>query len=86
VREKIGIVSTNFLLSFSFLDPKVNNFDITHEFPLKNQNGILDNPIPCKLTLSEYSKWSINCRYDPKHAPQYKSKHTNYVKLSNLVL
>jgi hypothetical protein len=75
-----------FLLSFSFLDPKVSNFDNTHECPLRNQNDILDNPIPCKLNLSVYSIWSINCRYDPKYAPQYKSKHTNYVKLSTLVL
>jgi hypothetical protein len=75
-----------FLLSFSFLDPKVNNFDSTHECPLRNQNDILDNPIPCKLTWSVYSIWIINYRYHPKYASQYKSKHTNYVKLSNLVL
>ena len=70
----------------SFLDPKVNNFDNTHECPLRNQNDILNNPIPCKLTLLVYSIWNIKCRYDPKYAPQYKSKHTNYVELSNLVL
>jgi hypothetical protein len=29
-----------------------------------------------------YSIWSIKCRYDPKYTPQYKSKHTKYVKLS----
>ena len=29
--------------------------------------------------------WNIKCRYDPKYAPQYKFKHTNYVKLSTLV-
>jgi hypothetical protein len=43
------------LLFFSFLDPKVNNFDNTHGCPFKNQNDILDNPIPCKLTLLVYS-------------------------------
>ena len=41
-----------FLLSFSFLDPKVNNFDNTHGCPLRNQNDISNNLIPCKLTLS----------------------------------
>ena len=55
-----------FLLSFSFLDPKVNNFDNTHGCPLRNQNDILDNPIPCKLTLSVYSIWSMKRRYDPR--------------------
>ena len=73
-------------MSISFLNPKVKDFDNTHGCPLRNQNDILDNPIPCKLTLSVYSIWSIKCRYDPKYVPQYKSKHTNYVKLSNLVL
>ena len=29
------------MLSFSFLDPKVNNFDITHGCPLRNQNEFL---------------------------------------------
>jgi hypothetical protein len=62
------------------------DFDSTHGCPLKNENDILDNPIPCKLTLSVYSIWSINYRYDPKYTPQYKSKHTNYVKLADLVL
>jgi hypothetical protein len=28
----------------------------------------------------------MKCRFDPKHAPQYKSKHTKYVKLSKKVL
>jgi predicted HAD superfamily hydrolase len=27
----------------------------------------------------------MKCRYDPKCAPQYKSKHTKYVKLSKKV-
>jgi hypothetical protein len=40
-----------FLLSFSFLDLKVNKFDITRGCPLRNQNDILDNHIPCKLTF-----------------------------------
>ena len=75
-----------FCYPFSFLDPEVNNFDSTHGRPSRNQNDILNNPIPCELTLSVYSIWSIKCRYDPKYVPQYKSKHTNYVKLSNLVL
>ena len=73
------------MLSFSFLDHKVNNFDNTHGCHVRDQNDVLDNPIPCKLTLSMYSIWSIKCRHDPIYAPQYKSKHTNYVKLSNLV-
>ena len=47
---------------------------------------MLDDPIPCKLTLSVYSKWSMKCWYDPKYAPQYKSKHTKYIKLSKIVL
>ena len=55
----------SFLLSFSFLDPRVNNFDDTHGCSLRNHNDILDNPIPCKLTLSVYSTWSMKCRYDP---------------------
>ena len=66
--------------------PKVNSFDNTHECPLRNQNDILDDPIPCKLILSVYSIWSMKCRYDPKYASQYKSKHTKYVKLSKIVL
>ena len=77
MRKKFGIISIIFLLSFSFLDPTVNNFDNIHGCPLRNQNDILDNPFPCKLTLSVYSIWSIKCRYDLKHAPQYKNKHTN---------
>ena len=32
-----------------------------------------------------YWLWNIKCSYDPKYAPQYKSKHTNNVKLSILV-
>ena len=64
-RKKIGMI----LLSFSFLNPKVNNNDIIHRCPLSNQNDILDNPIPCKLTLSVYSLWNIKWRYDPKYAP-----------------
>ena len=75
-----------FWLSFSFLDPKVNNLDNTFQCPLRNQNDILDDPIPSKLTLSVYSIWSMKCKYDPKYAPQYKSKHTKYVKLSKRVL
>ena len=43
VREKIGINSINFCF-FSFLDPKVNNFDNTHGCPGRNQLDILDNP------------------------------------------
>jgi hypothetical protein len=72
-------------LSFSFLDPKVNNLDRTFQCPLRNQKDILDDPIPSKLTLSVYSIWIMKCRFDPKYAPQYKSKHTNYVKLSKKV-
>jgi hypothetical protein len=34
-----------FLLSFSFLDPKVNNKDNTPKCPLRNQNDILDDQI-----------------------------------------
>ena len=71
-----------FLLSFSFLNPKVNNSDNNHKCLLRNQNDILNNPIPCKLTLSMYSLWNIKCRYDPKYASQYKYKDTNYVKVS----
>jgi hypothetical protein len=76
VRKKIGIVSINFFCPFSFLDPKVKNLDITFQCPLRNQKDILDDPIPSKLTLSVYTIWSMKCRYDPKYAPQYKSKHT----------
>jgi hypothetical protein len=86
VREKNWDHFNQFLLCFSFHNPKVKNFHNTHGCPSRNQNDILDNPIPCKWTLSVYSIWSINYRYDSKYAPQYKSKHTNYVKLSNLVL
>ena len=60
-----------FLLSFSFLDPNVNNFDNTHGCPLRNQYDILDNPIPCQLTLLVYSIYNIKCRYDPKYAWLY---------------
>ena len=77
---------SQFLLSFSFLNPRVNYSDINHKCSSRNQNDILDNPIPRKLTLSVYSLWNIKCRYDPKNATQYKSNHTNYVKLSTLVL
>ena len=52
----------------------------------KESNDILDDRIPSKLTLSVYSIWSIKCRYDPKYAPQYKFKHTKYVKLSKTIL
>ena len=72
-------------MSFSFLDPKVNNEDSGPECPLRNQKDILDDPIPSKLTLSMYSIWSMKCRYDPKYASQYKSKHTKHVKLSKKV-
>ena len=54
--------------------------------PLRNQNDILDDPIPSKFTLSVYSIWSMKCRYDLKYASQYKSKHTKYVMLSKIVL
>ena len=52
----------------------------------KESNDIFDDPIPCKLTLSVQSIWSIKRRYDPKYASQYKSKHTKHVKLSKKVL
>ena len=76
----------SFLLSFSFLNPKVKNYNNTHKCSLRNQKDILDNPIPCKSTLLVYSLWNTNWRHDPTYAPQYKSKHSNYVKLSNLLL
>ena len=76
----------SFLLSFSFLNPKVKNYNNTHKCSLRNQKDILDNPIPCKPTLLVYSLWNTNWRHDPTYAPQYKSKHSNYVKLSNLLL
>ena len=31
--------------------------------------------------LLVYSIWSMKCRYDPKYASQYKSKHTKHLKL-----
>jgi len=83
VMKKIGIISFHFCCLFLFLDPKVNNFDSTHGCPLSSQNDILDDPIPCRLNWVVYSIWSAKFRYDPKYAPQYKSKHSNYVKLSN---
>ena len=59
--EKFGIILIN-LLSFTFLDPKVNNLDITHGCPLGNQNDILDNPIGCK-----------HSKVDQESAPVYES-------------
>ena len=47
-----------------------------------SQNDILDNPNPCKMKLG---LWNTKCRYNPKYAPQYTSKHTNYLKFSSLV-
>ena len=57
-----------------------------HMMKHTSQNDFLDGHIPSKLTLSVYLIWSMKCRYDPKYAPQYKSKHTKHVKLSKKVL
>jgi hypothetical protein len=57
----------------------------TPKCSLRNQTDILDDPIPSKLTLLVYSIWNMKCRYDPKYASQYKSKHTKHVKLSKKV-
>ena len=65
MRKNIAIISINFGYPFhSLILTLVNNFDSTHGCPLRHQNGILDNPIPCKFTLSVYSIWSMKW-YDP---------------------
>ena len=86
--RKLGSFQLIFFCAFHFLFgiPKVNNYNNNHKCLLRNQNDILDNPIPCKLTLLVYSIWNTKWRYDRKYASQYKSKHTNYVKLSNWVI
>ena len=84
--EKIGIILIIIFCSFHSLIIRSTILTKTHKCSLRNENDILDNPIPCKLTLLVYSIWNIKYKYDPKYAPQYISMHTNYIKLSKLVL